>query len=155
MKVKTYAAKTTRFLGEDMSKSKFNGTINGKRVKVIVIDKGHKKMWFAKSKDFDVNTPHFERNIGGTLEVHLDSADGNSFRAMSVNDIYSGSIYSGTTLASNEGMDMVVLPMSKEADGFAIDTSKYGTLINYKDESKNWCLMAFGSFSSWQKKDKK
>ena len=68
---------------------KFDGKINGKPVKVIVIDKGWKTMYFAKPKNLDVETPHFEQKVNGTLEVHVDSADDKSYRVMSVNAIYS------------------------------------------------------------------
>ena len=70
-----------------MSENKFNGEINSKRVKVIVRDNGYKTQWFAKPKDFDLNTPHFEQKIGGTLEAHEDSADGKSFRVLTINAI--------------------------------------------------------------------
>jgi len=112
-----------------MSTEKYNGDINGKPVKVIVKDKGYKKMWFAKPKNFDVETPHFEQKVDGTLEAHLDSADDNSFRVMSISSIYSGSFYSGSTFANNKGMNMMVLPMNPTANGFAIDTSLSGSYI--------------------------
>lgn len=134
-----------------MSAKKFNGKINGKPVKVIVVDKGYKKMWFAKPKNLDVNTPHFIQDIGGTLEVHEDSANGESFRVMSVDSILSGSFQSGSTFASNQGKDMVILPMSQEADGFAIRTSYSGSSISLPSESQ-WCLMGIGSFGTWQRK---
>lgn len=42
-----------------------------KPVKMIVVDKGFKKMWFAKPKNLDVDTPHIVE-INGTLAVHED-----------------------------------------------------------------------------------
>ena len=134
-----------------MSPEKFDGEIDGKPVKVIVVDKRYKKMWFAKPKEFDVDTPHFEQNVNGTLEVHLDSANGESFRVMSVNAIYSGSVNSGSTFAENKGMDMAVLPMNPTANGFAINTSGSGSFVRIPYGSE-WCLMAFGSFGPWQAK---
>jgi hypothetical protein len=134
-----------------MPEIKFNGKIDGKPVKVIVKDKGYKMMWFAKPKGFDVDTPHFEQKVGGTLEVHMDSADGNSFRVMNVNAIYSGSFYAGSTFASNKGMDIVVLPMNPTANGFAIDTRGSGSYIQIPTDNE-WCLMAFGTFSPWKQK---
>jgi len=100
-----------------MSKKKFNGEISGRPVKVIVEDKGWTVHYFAKPKKFDVNTPHFEVRVGGKLIVHQDSADGNSFRTMAVNEIYSGSLYAGSTFAQNKGMDIAVLPMEPVANG--------------------------------------
>jgi hypothetical protein len=134
-----------------MVESEFDGEINGKRVKVIVRDKGSKTWYFAKPKDFDVNTPHFEVTVDGKLDVHEDSADGNSFRTMIVNGIYSGSFYAGSTFASNKGMDIAVLPMNKTADGFAINTSKNGADVNIPFGNE-WCLMALGTYSPWQPK---
>jgi hypothetical protein len=134
-----------------MPEVKFNGKIDGKPVKVIVKDKGYKMMWFAKPKDFDVDTPHFEQEVGGTLEVHMDSADGKSFRIMDVNAIYSGSFYAGSTFASNQGMDMVVLPMNPTANGFAINTSESGSSIQIPTDNE-WCLMALGTLSPWIRK---
>jgi len=134
---------------------KFDGEVDGKPVKIIVIDKGWKKMYFAKPKNFDIETPHFEVKVNDTLEVHIDSPDGRSFRVMSPNSIYSGSFYSGSTFASNKGMDMAVLPMNPTANGFAINTSLSGSYIKLQSQ-KEWCLMAFGTLGSWQAKpDKK
>ena len=126
----------------------FDGKIDGKPVKVIIKNKGYRNEWFAKPKNFDVDTPHFLKNVGGTLEVHQDSADGNSYRVLAVNDIYSGSISSGSTFASNKDMDMVVLPMNKSADGFAIDTRYSGSLIEVLNEEE-WILMGLGNFGPW------
>jgi hypothetical protein len=134
-----------------MPSKKFDGTIDGKPVKVIVVDKGYKKMWFAKPKKRDLNTPHFEQKVNGTLEVHMDSADGKSFSVMSVDSIYSGSFYSGSTFAENKGLDIALLPMSEEANGFAIDVRKSGSYIEIPSGSV-WCLMALGSIGSWQRK---
>jgi hypothetical protein len=133
---------------------KFNGKINGSPVKVIVVDKGWAKTYFAKPKDFDINTPHFEVKINNSLEVHEDSADGNSFRVMNVNSIYSGSFYSGSTFAQNKGMDIAILPMNPAATGFAIDTSLSGSYVTIPSGSQ-WCLMALGKFGRWQQKEEK
>ena len=62
--------------------------------------------------------------------VHEDSADGNSFRVMSVDGIHSGSFQTGSAFASNHDKDMVILPMTEEANGFAIDTSYSGSSIS-------------------------
>lgn len=137
-----------------VSKFEFDGKINGKPVKVIVKDKGYKKMWFAKPKNFDINTPHFEQEINGTLEVHFDSPDGQSFSVMTANAVYSGSFYSGSTFAKNQGMDMAVLPMNPTANGFAIDTTLSGSYIKLSSD-KEWCLMAFGTRGPWQPKQSK
>jgi len=134
-----------------MVKEKFDGKINGKTVKVIVVDKGYEKNWFAKPKNFDIDTPHFEQRVGGTLEVHEDSADGKSFRIMSVDQVVSGSFQFGSTFASNSGLNMVVLPMKPSANGFAIDTSQSGSSITIPSGNQ-WCLIALGSFGSWQPK---
>jgi hypothetical protein len=134
-----------------VTEKKFNGKINNKPVKVIVKNKGYKKEWFAKPKDFNINTPHFEQKISGTLEVHEDSADGKSFRVMTVNNVYSGSFYSGSTFVANKGMDIAVLPMIETANGFAINTSSSGCLVMIPSGNE-WCLMAFGIYGPWQPK---
>ena len=134
--------------------AKFNGEIGGKPVKTIVKDKGYKMQWFAKPKDFGINTPHFEQKIDGTLEAHQDSADGKSFRVLSINAIYSGSFYSGTTFAANMGMDMLALPMKESANGFAINTSLAGCEVVIPS-SEEWCLMAYGTFGPWTAKPPK
>ncbi len=131
-----------------MPQEKFDGEIDGKPVKVIVKDSGYKKQWFAKPKNFDVATPHFEQKINGTLEVHLDSPDDKSFRVMTVNAIYSGSFYFGDTFADSKGMDVAVLPMNSTANGFAINTSESGSFVKIP-QPKEWCLMAFGTFGAW------
>jgi hypothetical protein len=136
-----------------MSESEFNGKIDGKPVKVIVRDKGWKIMYFAKPIAYDVDTPHFEQKVNGTLELHEDSADGKSFRVMSVDSIHSGSFYSGSTFAQNKGMDIAVLPMTPQATGFAINTSESGSYVSIPSGSV-WCLMAMGSYGPWQAKPK-
>jgi len=138
-------------LGKDMPTKKFDGKIDGEPVKVIVVDKGYTKTWFAKPKKFDVNTPHFEQRVNGTLRVHIDSADGKSFSVMNVDAIYSGSFCSGSTFAENNGKDIALLPMSQEANGFAIDVCKSGCYLELPSGSV-WCLMAIGSFGPWQQK---
>jgi hypothetical protein len=136
-----------------MPTEKFDGKIDGKQVKVIVKDKGFTKMYFAKPKNFDTETPHFEVKVDGALSVHIDSPDGKSFRVMGTNSIYGGSFYSGSTFASNKGMDIAVLPMNPTANGFVINTSENGSYIKLQSE-KEWCLMAFGTFGPWQPKPK-
>ena len=83
--------------------------------------------------------------------MHEDSGDGKSFRVMSVDNILSGSFQSGSTFASSHGKDMVILPMSQEANGFAINTSYSGSSISLPSGSL-WCLMGVGSFGTWQPK---
>jgi hypothetical protein len=134
-----------------MPTKKFDGMIDGKPVKVIVVDKGYTKMWFAKPKKFNVNTPHFEQRVNGTLEVHADSADGKSFSVMNVDSIYSGSFHSGSTFAENNGKNIPLLPMSQEANGFAIDVRGSGSYLELPSGSV-WCLMTLGSFGPWQEK---
>ena len=136
-----------------MTKAKFNGKIDDKPVKVIVVDKGYKQMWFAKPKNFDINTPHFEQKIDSTLEVHEDSACGKSFRVMAIKSIYSGSFYSGSTFAENKGLDIAVLPMNPTANGFAINTSLSGSYVKIPTDNE-WCLMAIGTYGPWQQKTK-
>lgn len=79
------------------------------------------------------------------------SANGNSFRVMSVNYIHSGSFQTGSTFASNLGMDMAILPMTEEADGFAINTSHSGSSISIPSGSV-WCIIGVGIFGEWQPK---
>ena len=134
-----------------MTKTKFNGKIDGKPVKVIVVNRDYKRMWFAKPKNFNVDTPHFEQKVNGTLEAHQDSADGKSFRVMNINALYSGSFNSGSTFAANKGMDMMVLPMTETANGFAINTSLAGSEVRIPS-GEEWCLMTFGTFTPWAPK---
>jgi hypothetical protein len=70
---------------------------------------------------------------------------------MDVNYVYSGSLETGSTFASNHGMDMVILPMSEEANGFAINTSYSGSSISIPSGSV-WCLIGVGTFGTWQTK---
>jgi hypothetical protein len=129
---------------------KCNGTIDDKPVKLIIRDKGWKQEYFAKPKDKDLDTPHIVA-VNGTLDVHLDSADGNSFRPMYVDQVGSGSLRVGSTFAANRGMYMVILPMYPTADQFAINTNYSGGLITLKNPDE-WCIMAFGTLGTWQRK---
>jgi hypothetical protein len=130
---------------------RFDGKIDGKDVKVIVRTRETKTIFFAKPKEFDVNTPHFEVSVEGDMTLHEDSADGNSFRVMDVASIYSGSLRIGNTFAMNKGMDMAVLPMNETANGFAINVTDAGANVQipFGDE---WCLMAYGKWGDWQLK---
>lgn len=151
-KIYYYANGYSKIGGFSISTKKFNGKLDGKSVKVIVIDKGYRKQWFAKPKESDIETPHFVQRVDETLEVHQDSADGKSFRVMNVDSVVSGSFQSGNTFAANSGMDMLVLPMNEGANGFAIDTSQNGALITYPTDEKEWCLIGVGTFGTWQPK---
>ena len=132
---------------------KCDGTIDGKCVKLIIIDKGYQQEFFAKPKEKDIDTPHIVA-INGSLDVHLDSADGNSVRVMTVNQVGSGSLSVGSTFASNNGMDMVILPMHPTANQFAITTTYSGSSIKLQN-AEEWCIMAFGTLEPWQAKKKK
>jgi hypothetical protein len=131
---------------------KCDGTMDGKPVKLIIIDKGWKQDFFAKPKDKDLDTPHVI-SVNGTLEVHQDSADGKSFRAMDVSQVGSGSLRIGSTFASNNGMALVILPMHTTANGFAINTNYAGNQITLPNDGE-WCIMAFGKFGDWRDKPK-
>jgi len=136
-------------------KKEFNGKINEKHVKVIVRAKETKTMYFAKPKELDVNTPHFEVSVvDDKITLHEDSADGNSFRVMDVSEIYSGSFRVGTTFAVSRGMDMAALPMNETANGFAINVSHAGAYIQIP-HGDEWCLMAYGKWGVWQTKPPK
>jgi hypothetical protein len=110
--------------------------------------------YFAKPKEFGISTPHFEVSAKGEIVLHEDSADGLSFRAMGVVDIYSGSFRVGNTFAANKGMDMAVLPMNETANGFAINVSDAGVRVHIPSEDE-WCLMAYGKWGPWQLKPPK
>lgn len=84
--------------------------------------------FFAIPKDKDLNSPHVI-SVNGTLQVHQDSADGDSFRAIDVSQIGSGSLKIGSTFASNNGVDLVILPIYPTANGFAINTTYVGNQI--------------------------
>lgn len=133
-----------------MPTKKCDGKIDSQPVKVILISKGWKKAYFAKpKKGYEVKTPHFEERIDGTIQVHEHSPDCKKFRVMTRAEIYSGSYTSGTTFASNNGMDMAVLPMSETANGFALDFSSSGSSVTITSGSQ-WVLMAFGKWGEWQ-----
>ena len=131
-----------------MPTEKCNGEINGKPVKVILTDNGFKKAYFAKPKNFDVETPHFEVTSGSII-VHQHSPDCKQFRVMSSSEVYSGSFTSGTTFASNNGKDMALLPMKGTANGFALDFSSSGSYVTVTSGSQ-WVLMAFGNWGEWR-----
>jgi hypothetical protein len=135
---------------------KCDGTINGKPVKIIITDNGLKKAYFAKPKNYDVETPHFEQT-SGSITVHEHSPDCRQFRVMTSSEIYSGSFTSGTTFASNNGKDMTVLPMKETTNGIALDFSSSGSYVTVTSGSQ-WVLMAFGNWGEWRdvqpKKDK-
>lgn len=133
-----------------MSKYKFDGSIDGKRVKVIVDTK--KGAYFAKPKDFNVDTPHFYKDHG-VSGVHQDSEDGKSYRKMIPQLIASGTIHSGKNYVRNRGLDMTLLPMHETADGFYINTTPSGFIVTLPSGiDDQYCLMAFGEWSSWQLK---
>lgn len=140
-----------------MPTEKCNATINGKPVKVILVDKGWKKMYFAKPRNYDVNTPHFEQRTNGSIKVHEHSPDCKQFRVMMSSEIYSGSFSSGTTFVQDRGMDMAVLPMFKTANGIALDFSPSGSNVTITSGSQ-WVIYALGKWGEWQdiqpKKDK-
>lgn len=131
-----------------MPPKKCDGTINGKPVKVIITDNGLKKAYFAKPKNYDVRTPHFEQ-VSGSITVHEHSPDCKQYRTMMSSEIISGSFASGTTFASNNGKEMAVLPMSETANGFALDFSPSGSNVTVTSGSQ-WVLMALGTWSEWR-----
>jgi len=131
-----------------MPAKKCDGKIDGKPVKVIITNSGIKKAIFAKPKEYDVKTPHFELTSGSII-VHQHSPDCRQFRVMTSSEIYSGSFTSGTTFASNQGKDMAVLPMSETANGFSLDFSPSGSNVTITSGSQ-WVLMAFGTWGEWR-----
>ena len=134
-----------------MPTSKFNGEIDGKQVKVIVISKEWKTMYFAKPKNFDISAPHFEQFVDGRLELHEDSPDDKSFRVMKVSEIWSGSFNSGKTFLENKGLSIIILPMQEDANGFTINANSSGSYVTIPTGSQ-WCLMARGEWEPWQLK---
>ena len=123
--------------------------INGKPVKYIIVDKGWKKAYFAKPKRYDVETPHFEQKTNGTLQVHQHSLDCKLFRVMTVSEIYSGSLNSGSSFVHNKGLDMALLPMNETANGFTLDFSSSGSSVTVTSGSQ-WVLMAFGKYGEYR-----
>ena len=133
-----------------MPAKKCDGTINGKSVKVILTNRGWKKDYFAKPKDYNVKTPHFEVKTNGSIDVHEHSPNLEYFRVMAVSEVYSGSFSSGRTFAPNNGMDLAVLPMNETANGFALDFSSSGSTVTVTSGSQ-WVLMGLGKWGEWQK----
>lgn len=133
-----------------MPTKRCDATINGKPVKVMLVDKGWKKMYFAKpKKGHEVETPHFEQITSGSIEVHQHSSDCKQFRVMSSSEIYSGSFSSGTSFVQNKGMDIAVLPMYETANGIALDFSSSGSYVNVSSGSQ-WVIYALGKWGEWQ-----
>ena len=62
-----------------------------------------------------------------------------------------GNLVKSFFIASNQGMDMVILPTSEEANGFAINTSYSGSSISLTSGTV-WWLIAVGNFGPWQSK---
>ena len=134
-------------------KEEFDGDIDGKEVKTIVKLTGRVKQWFAKPKNKDIPTPHFdERN--GVLRVHQDSADNTQCRVMQKQSfIGSIALPSGQNfLPSEEGI--AVIPMTIDNDRYRINYSASGALVSLS-ASGALVLIAEGVWGEWNLKTQK
>ena len=131
-------------------KEEFNGIIDGREVKTIVKVKDKIKQWFAKSKDRNVSTPHFEER-NNNLNVHQDSADNTQYRTMQ-NTSFIGSITlpSGLTFIPFNG-DIAVLPMTIDNNNYRINHSTSGAEV-ILSASGSAVLVAKGEWGNWNPK---
>ena len=130
---------------------KFDGKKAKKELKVIVYENLHgDKNWMEKPKNKDIETTHF-KEVNCELEVHQDSSDGMSFRAMR-NPIVigSGCPVSGDSFFYSAKNDIVIVPMQDSLDGYELKLTPSGDTLRLPDSG--WCLFAIGKFGKWQKK---
>lgn len=134
-------------------KEEFDGDIDGKEVKTIVKLTDRVKQWFAKPKNKDIPTPHFdERN--GVLRVHQDSADDTQWRVMQKQSfIGSITLPSGQNFLPFEG-DIAVVPMTIDNRGYKINYSASGALVSLS-ASGSLLLIAKGIWGEWEPKVQK
>jgi hypothetical protein len=112
------------------------------------VDKGWKKSYFAKPKNYDVITPHFELTRG-KIEVHEHSLDCKQYRVLVSSEVYSGSFNSGTTFIDDKGMGIAVLPMFETLNGMALDFSPSGSYVTVTSGSQ-WVIYATGTWGEWK-----
>lgn len=139
---------------------KFNGIIDGKKVKIIVkLKKGHKKQVFAKpnlkkekKEEFNVDTVHFVK-YHNVWSIHQDYSDEEFYREMQPQIIASGTFHAIKNYVRNSGLDIALLPTQETANGFTIDTNPSGVWVTFPsgvaDQQYFWGL---GKWSEWKKK---
>jgi len=131
-------------------KTELDGIRDGCPVKLIFKDDGKRKQWFEAPKDFPIDTLHFWEEAG-VLRVHQDSADRHQKREMELAyPIASGSYPIGRSFCESKNLDLALLPMQPEANGYRIDDAPSGSIVTMPKDA--YCLMAFGQWSPWAPK---
>lgn len=131
-------------------KEEFNGFINGKEVRIIIKAKlNEEKMYFAKPKNNDIDTPDF-REYQNALTVHQDSSGALQYRVMNTSMIGSMYLPAGLTFLNSSGAITLALPMTKDNENCQISTSPSGANIILKNAG--YVLVAFGTFGEWKYK---
>ncbi len=130
-----------------MEVKEFDGDIDSRKVKTIMKLTDRVKQWFAKPKNKDTPTPHFEER-NGVLSVHQDSADNTRYRVM-LNPSFIGSIAlpSGQNFLSSEN-GIAVLPMTIDNNTYVINNSISGAYL-YLPFSGATVLVAKGVWGDW------
>lgn len=105
-------------------------------------------MWFSKPKEKNVDTVDFREN-NQILSVHEDSADNEMCRKMYPVMIGSMFFPEGKTHVPNQ-YDVAILPMTKENNGYTVETSGSGTSLILQEDG--WVLVALGSWGDWKQK---
>lgn len=131
-------------------KKEFDGNMDGKKVKTIVKIKEKIKKWFAKPKNKNIPTPHFEERQG-VLTVHQDSADGTQYRPMQdISFIGSVPLPSGANFLPWEH-DIAVVPMTISNNEYVINHSIGGAYVSLPFSGAN-VLIAKGIWGEWDSK---
>ncbi len=130
-------------------KEEFDGNIDGKNVKTIVKLTDRVKQWFAKPKNKDTPTPHFEER-NGVLSVHQDSADNTQYRTMRSPLFGSIALPSGQNFLPSKN-DIAVIPMTADNDGYRINYSVSGASVSLSASGAT-VLIAKGIWGEWRSK---
>lgn len=108
------------------------------------------KHWFAKSKNKDMPTSHFEEK-DGIIRVHQDSADNTQYRVMqNLSFIGSITLPSGQTFIPSVS-DIAILPMTVENRGYNIDFTCSGAKV-FLPFFGALVLIARGNWDIWRNK---
>ena len=136
-----------------MGRKKFNGFIDDKEVKAIIQTnfKGE-KMFSAKAKNNDIDTPDFRESSFGT-NFHQDASGAlKLYRKMDNVSIGSVCLQAGSNFISANNSNLAVLPI-EENEGFNIKTSPSGVSLDLRKEG--WALVARGEYCEWEEKKEK
>ena len=127
-----------------------DGTIDGKKVKIIVKLKNGIKEWFAKPKNKDIETPHFEER-NGVLRVHQYSKDNKQYRIMKQPfNIESKTLADGLIIIPSEN-SVIVVPITIDNTGFCMETQSGQVIISSLVSGAQY-LVAEGKWDEWKPK---